>query len=920
MPDSKQPQAPAPATNQPDMRAPVPPGDPAMAPFKDPFTDGSGGWPIPAMTAGMTFRDIGSTGLRQFGGWVREEFLPQLIGRQAARTYREMLDNSSVVGSITYAITSAMRKVEWRTQPANDSPEASELADFAEECRLDMSHTWEDKIVEALSMLGYGFAPHEIVYKRRLGMRPGPDPDRPGKNLPQSRYDDGRIGWKRQPLRGQDTIIKWFFSENGQVKGLTQQPWIGPLIDLPIEKLLLYRPSSHKNNPEGKSILRTAYRCFSDDTEMLTGNGWKLALAVTKDDELATLNQTTEEIEYHRPRHVYAFPYRGKMFEQTGRFIDLCVTPNHRMWVRRDAAEQFEFIEASDLKRHVYYKRDAIWTGEEVAEFILPAWQVEQRLRQAVGAATVRTRTNVTPAKHIVMDDWLRFFGIWIAEGWTHQNKNGQRFVGISQNEGPNLDLICAWVERCGFPYRVKKERQSLRRQIEICSAQLFDYLRPFGKSHDKHLPRYLLELSKRQLQILFEAMWLGDGSTSGNANGHPGTRLYNTVSRRLADDTSELLFKLGYAPIVRWQKPTGFGNGLWVVSCARARKGGNRVNLLKDQRRWIDYDAKVHCVEVENGLVYVRRNGKSCWSGNSYYFTKRLEEQEAILFERLSGLPVVTCPNVVLQQAAAGDPVATAVVAQLKKIATNVRIDEQMGILLPSDRWPGQNGPSSEPMYKFELITPTAGRNNVDSDKALSRYHVNILTSVLADFLQLGHEARGTQSLAVSKVDMFFQAIEGYLNSIAAVDNRYGIPRLWQLNGLDLELMPEFVPDLAQRVDLDVLSNFILRLSQSGMPLFPDLDLENYLRDTGGLPDVADEAAHQALISAEQDAAQPGGGEGDATETDPATGEPISAQKRLLLGIVKGSIVRRLRKLEGHTSIVTKRRRPRGIVRRIAA
>src|SRR5581483_9309062 len=55
---------------------------------------------------------------------------------------------------------------------------------------------------------------------------------------------------------------KWFFDENGQVKGLTQQPWIGQLIDIPIDKLLLFRPSAHKNNPEGRSVLRNAYRSW----------------------------------------------------------------------------------------------------------------------------------------------------------------------------------------------------------------------------------------------------------------------------------------------------------------------------------------------------------------------------------------------------------------------------------------------------------------------------------------------------------------------------------------------------------------------------------------------------------------------------------------------------------------------------------
>src|SRR6266536_4872456 len=57
---------------------------------------------------------------------------------------------------------------------------------------------------------------------------------------------------------------------------------------------------------------------------------------------------------------------------------------------------------------------------------------------------------------------------------------------------------------------------------------------------------------------------------------------------------------------------------------------------------------------------------------------------------------------------------------------------------------------------------------------------------------------------------------------------------------------MPKIQPELAQRVDLDVLSNFVLRLSQAGMPLFPDEELESYIRDAGGMPDVADERALQ--------------------------------------------------------------------------
>jgi hypothetical protein len=42
----------------------------------DPMTDSSGGFVVPGLTWGMKFSDYGSSGLKQFSGWVREEILP----------------------------------------------------------------------------------------------------------------------------------------------------------------------------------------------------------------------------------------------------------------------------------------------------------------------------------------------------------------------------------------------------------------------------------------------------------------------------------------------------------------------------------------------------------------------------------------------------------------------------------------------------------------------------------------------------------------------------------------------------------------------------------------------------------------------------------------------------------------------------
>ena len=206
------------------------------------------------MASNNLFRESGSTGLRRSGNYVLEEFLPQLQGYRAIQTYREMRDNDPVVGAILFAIDKLVRQVKWRVQPSSSSLEDVKNAKFVESCMMDMSTSWEDLISEILSMLTYGWSYHEIVYKRRGG-QDAPD------STSRSKYDDGLIGWRKIPIRAQDTRQEWRFDENGGIASMVQSsPPDYSLRDIPIEKALLFRTTSDKNNPEGRSILRNAYR------------------------------------------------------------------------------------------------------------------------------------------------------------------------------------------------------------------------------------------------------------------------------------------------------------------------------------------------------------------------------------------------------------------------------------------------------------------------------------------------------------------------------------------------------------------------------------------------------------------------------------------------------------------------------------
>lgn len=218
--------------------------------------------------------EVGSSGLNAASsGQVLEELNPNLYGRKAIETWRLMRDQDAVVGAILFAIEMLVRQVEWRVDK-KDAKDAD--AKFLEECMDDMSMSWGDFISEALSMLPYGFSFHEIVYKKRSGPQPS------GSKTPGSKYTDGKIGWRKMPLRAQETLDHWEFGDDGAVQAFVQKPppdYLDRVI--PMEKALLFRTTVYKNNPEGRSVLRSAYEAwfYKKRIKQIEGTGIERDLA-----------------------------------------------------------------------------------------------------------------------------------------------------------------------------------------------------------------------------------------------------------------------------------------------------------------------------------------------------------------------------------------------------------------------------------------------------------------------------------------------------------------------------------------------------------------------------------------------------------------------------------------------------------------
>lgn len=213
------------------------------------------------LNKGRNFAEHGTSGLQRYSGQVYEEFLPELRLPRNIKVYREMSSNDPVIGSILYMAEQLSRRSKWRVETDGDTAEDKAACKFLEECMGDMTHTWDDFIAEVLTMLIYGWSWHEIVYKRTA---------------------DGRINWKRLPGRSQATWHEWAFDENNNILGMVQiAPPNFKTRHMPIEKSLLFRTTAIRNNPEGRSLLRNAYRpwYFKKHIEEIEGIGIERDLA-----------------------------------------------------------------------------------------------------------------------------------------------------------------------------------------------------------------------------------------------------------------------------------------------------------------------------------------------------------------------------------------------------------------------------------------------------------------------------------------------------------------------------------------------------------------------------------------------------------------------------------------------------------------
>lgn len=336
----------------------------------------------------------------------------------------------------------------------------------------------------------------------------------------------------------------------------------------------------------GVSILRG--HCFSEDTEVLTPEGWKNYCDVNIGSQVMTLNRETGEGQWNTVNEKFVYDDFKELISVKAHGLDLLVTPGHGLWTSpRSKKLNFQESTAQDSfgKDRVFplaliHDEAGIDLTDDQIRFI--AWlMTDGTIEKYQDGSPKQFRFAQSAVDHRI-DELSR---VLTEVAPSHSKK--KRYHGGTVGHGVyhNYDAY-----RFNVP----------RREVEDWIWKYIDI--------NKTPTNALRGMSQSQINVMIKALWDGDGGKNKDSD---NAYQFNTARQDHLDFVQELAVRAGFRTSTsRSPKRTH-----WTLTM------NTRDVVYVNATNWskVEYDGKVWCVSVDNGTLVVRRNGRTAITLNSH-------------------------------------------------------------------------------------------------------------------------------------------------------------------------------------------------------------------------------------------------------------------------------------------------------------
>lgn len=357
--------------------------------------------------------------------------------------------------------------------------------------------------------------------------------------------------------------------------------------------------------------------CYDPATEILTTAGWVAVSEVRENHKVATLDPDTHQIEYLPPAAVHSFPHSGNMYRLATTQADLLVTDNHQLYAKPRGESAFRLTEARDLYGRRYnLKRSGNWTGSSPAAVTLPGVLV----RAGQGGRGSR----VTPDLEVPIRTYAMVLGMFLSEGnLVCQPESGSYGFDLTQIKPASRARMIAALTEAGVSF----SEHGRGTKVRVYGVHWYNHLKALGTgAAEKFIPDSVFEWDTDLLAVLYEWLMWGDGCDTGS------NPRYTTTSRRLADGVQRLALHLGWSANItvtparrgvikgkEYQFADRYDVSIYLAKNEPTVNHGHAKQQSGQSESWVPYEGPVYCVTMpRNHVIYVRRNGKPVWCGNS--------------------------------------------------------------------------------------------------------------------------------------------------------------------------------------------------------------------------------------------------------------------------------------------------------------
>lgn len=308
------------------------------------------------------------------------------------------------------------------------------------------------------------------------------------------------------------------------------------------------------------------YWSLSEDTEVMSRDGWKHYWQLSENDELLSLDKDKMLTYWDKIQYINVYDYDGEASHMHCTGKDFVSTPNHWWIAKKERKDKYEYIQSKDLYPQMAFPKaaphcfatDSLLTLEEAA---IIGW--------------------------LITDGTIRGVG----------------YMAIQQSKQPQVDAIRQLTTDVGA---LSKE------SIDTLGTHVFSLTKEWKEKIDWIFTAYDLvyivtHLSAEAAEAMWQAMWQAEGCNRTNCF---------VQKEGVVLDAFEVLSFLTGRFVTKHRHNGEFdARNIWQLYIHKTKQFRSR-NLKLD---WIHYKGKMWCPRVEHRGILIKRNNCVSWSSNTY-------------------------------------------------------------------------------------------------------------------------------------------------------------------------------------------------------------------------------------------------------------------------------------------------------------